>query len=121
MIDLSLDFQGVAGVEIYNANLGLRYGTENFSQDFYNNRWHGAGTSTTYPSANIGGGQNYRSNSFYVENGSYFRVRNAQLGYTFPKLISNKIKMSKLKSIAFISSANHNNCHAAQRKGRNCG
>ena len=104
-VDLSLDFQGVAGVEIYNANLGLRYGTENFSQDFYNNRWHGAGTSTTYPSANIGGGQNYRSNSFYVENGSYFRVRNAQLGYTFPKSISNKIKMSKLRLYANAQNA----------------
>jgi len=98
--DLTLDFQGVAGVQIYNANLGLRYGTENFSQDYYNKRWHGAGTSNTYPSVNIGGGQNYRSNSFYVEDGSYFRVRNAQLGYTFPKSITNKIKMSKLRIYA---------------------
>lgn len=95
--DLTLDFQGVAGVDVYNANLGLRYGTENFSQDFYNKRWHGAGTSNTYPSANIGGGQNYRSNSFYVENGSYFRVRNAQLGYTFPKSIMDRIKLNKLR------------------------
>lgn len=95
--DLTLDFQGVAGVDVYNANLGLRYGTENFSQDFYNNRWHGAGTSNTYPSANIGGGQNYRSNSFYVENGSYFRVRNVQLGYTFPKSIMDRIKLNKLR------------------------
>lgn len=103
--DLSLDFQGVAGVEIYNANLGLRYGTENFSQDFFNNRWHGAGTSNTYPSANIGGGQNYRSNSFYVENGSYFRVRNAQLGYTFPKTIAQKIKLTKLRVYANAQNA----------------
>ncbi len=103
--DLTLDFQGVAGVDIYNANLGLRYGTENFSQDFYNKRWHGVGTSNTYPSTNIGGGQNYRSNSFYVENGSYFRVRNAQLGYTFPKLISEKIKLSKLRIYANAQNA----------------
>lgn len=103
--DLSLDFQGVAGVEIYNANLGLRYGTENFSQDFFDNRWHGEGTSNTYPSANIGGGQNYRSNSFYVEDGSYFRVRNAQLGYTFPKLISDKIRLSKLRIYANAQNA----------------
>ena len=103
--DLTLDFQGVAGVQIYNANLGLRYGTENFSQDYYNKRWHGAGTSNTYPSVNIGGGQNYRSNSFYVEDGSYFRVRNAQLGYTFPKSITSKIKMSKLRLYANAQNA----------------
>src|SRR5690606_9846296 len=33
--DLSLDFQGVADVEVYNANKGLRFGSENFSKDFY--------------------------------------------------------------------------------------
>ena len=97
VFDLTIDFQGVAGVDIYNANLGLRYGTENFSRDFWENRWHGDGTSNTYPSANIGGGQNYRSNSFYVENGSYFRLRNAQLGYTLPADLSGKIKISKLR------------------------
>lgn len=96
-IDLTLDFQGVAGVQIYNANLGLRYGTENFSQDFYTHRWHGSGTSNTYPSTNLGGGQNYRSNSFYVENGSYLRLRNIQLGYTLPSTIAQKIMMSKLR------------------------
>lgn len=81
--DLAVDFQGVAGVDVYNALLGIRYGTENFSKDFYDNRWHGAGTSNAYPSANIGGGDNYKPSSFYVEDGSYFRIRNIQLGYTF--------------------------------------
>lgn len=95
--DLTVDFQGVAGVEIYNANLGLRYGTENFTQDYYNNRWHGEGTSTNYPSVNIGGGQNYRSNSFFVENGSYFRIRNIQLGYTLPTSIVSKWKINSFR------------------------
>jgi hypothetical protein len=95
--DLTLDFQGVAGVQIYNANLGIRYGTENFTKDFYDNRWHGEGTSTTYPSVNIGGGDNYKPNSFFVESGSYFRVRNAQLGYTFAKSITDRLKMKQLR------------------------
>jgi TonB-linked outer membrane protein, SusC/RagA family len=86
--DLTLDFQGVAKVDIYNANIGIRYGNENFSQDFYNNRWHGAGTSNTYPSANIGGGTNYLPNTFFVESGSYFRIRNLQLGYNLSNLFN---------------------------------
>ena len=98
--DLTVDIQGVAGVQIYNANLGLRYGTENFSQDFYNNRWHGSGTSNTYPSVNIGGGQNYRSNSFFVENGGYVRLRTAQLGYTLPSVITQKINITKVRVFA---------------------
>lgn len=95
--DLTVDFQGVGGVQVYNANLGMRFGTENFSKDFYDHRWHGDGTSTSYPSPNIGGGQNYVSNSFYVESGSYFRIRNLQLGYTLPREMTSKWKISKLR------------------------
>jgi TonB-linked SusC/RagA family outer membrane protein len=99
-IDLSLDFQGVAKVDIYNANLGWRYGNENFTKDYFDNRWHGEGTSNTYPSANIGGGSNYLPNTFFVQNGSYFRVRNAQLGYTFPDSFNEKLKIRKLRLYA---------------------
>jgi TonB-linked SusC/RagA family outer membrane protein len=81
--DLSVDFNGVVGVDLYNANKGLRYGNENFTENFWQNRWHGAGTSNTYPSVNLGGGMNYYINSWYVENGSYLRIRNIQLGYSF--------------------------------------
>jgi TonB-linked SusC/RagA family outer membrane protein len=96
--DLTLDFQGVAGVEVYNANLGYRFGNENWSKDFFDNRWHGDGTSNTYPSVNIGGGTNYLPNSFYVEDGSYFRVRTIQLGYTLPLKYADKIKAKSLRA-----------------------
>jgi TonB-linked SusC/RagA family outer membrane protein len=79
--DLTLDFQGVSGVSIYNGNFALRFGGENYTQDFYDNRWHGEGTSNVYPSVNVAG-NNSITNSFFVEDGSYFRIRNAQLGYT---------------------------------------
>jgi len=95
--DLTLDLQGVAGVEIYNANKGLRYGSENFSKDFYDNRWHGDGTSNTYPSANVGGGQNYYPNSWFVENGSYLRIRNVQLGYTIPRSLISRWKIERIR------------------------
>jgi TonB-linked SusC/RagA family outer membrane protein len=98
--DLAVDLQGVGGVDVYNANLGLRYGAENFTKDFFNNRWHGAGTSTTYPSANIGGGENYKPNSFFVESGAYFRIRNLQLGYTLPASVASKLFMKKLRVYA---------------------
>lgn len=98
--DLSLDFQGIAGVDIYNANLALRFGTENFTEDFYENRWHGSGTSNLYPSVYLAGGQNPRANSFYVEDGSYFRVRNAQLGYTLSPSLTNRWGINKLRIYA---------------------
>lgn len=103
--DLAVDFQGVAGVQIYNANVGWRYGNENYSKDFYDNRWHGAGTSNTYPSAKIGSSYNSKPSSFFVENGSYFRIRNVQLGYTLTgnKLLS-KAHISRLR--AFVNTQN---------------
>jgi TonB-linked SusC/RagA family outer membrane protein len=102
--DLTVDFQGVAKVDVYNANLGLRYGNENFSKDFFDNRWHGEGTSNTYPSASIGGGNNYLPNSFYVEDGSYFRLRNLQVGYTIPQRLVKKWGMQKMR--AYVNGQN---------------
>jgi hypothetical protein len=103
--DLTVDFQGVAGVDVYNANLGLRYGNENFTKDFFDNRWHGQGTSNSYPSANIGGGDNYRPNTFFVESGSYFRVRNLQLGYTLSSSMTDRWGIRKLRVYANAQNA----------------
>ena len=98
--DLALDFQGTAGVSVYNANIAYRFGNENFTQDFYDHRWHGEGTSTTYPSVNVGSTANAAPNSFYVESGAYFRVRNAQLGYTIPAAFLNTIGVKKVRFYA---------------------
>jgi hypothetical protein len=84
--------------------VGLRFGRENFTKDFYDNRWHGAGTSNEYPSAKIGGGDNYRPNTFYVEDGSYFRIRNMQLGYTLDSKITSRWKMNRIR--IFVNAQN---------------
>lgn len=102
--DLSLDIQGVAGVDVYNANIAYRFGNENFSKDFYDNRWHGAGTSTTYPSAAVGSTANSAPNSFYVEDGSYIRLRNVQFGYALPSMLMSKWKMQKVR--VFVDAQN---------------
>ncbi|MCZ4245618.1 SusC/RagA family TonB-linked outer membrane protein [Pedobacter punctiformis] len=102
--DLTLDFQGVAGIDIYNANIASRFGNENFTKDFYDNRWHGEGTSNTYPSVNLGTTANSAPNSFYVEDGSYIRLRNVQLGYVLPSALVNKWKMQRLR--VFVDAQN---------------
>ena len=45
----------------------------------------------------LAGGQNPRSNSFYVSDGSYVRIRNAQLGYTLPNGLVSSWKISQLR------------------------
>lgn len=94
--DLTLDFQGVAGVDIYNANKGIRFGNENYTKEFFENRWTGPGSTNAYPSANLSG-NNLNPNSYYVEDGSYFRVRNIQLGYTLPSEISRRANLQRLR------------------------
>lgn len=81
--DFAVDFQGVAGNEIYNFNRNQRFGNENWDYDFYKNRWHGAGTSNTYP-LTTNDQRIIKPNSFYVEDGSFFRLRNVQVGYSLP-------------------------------------
>jgi TonB-linked SusC/RagA family outer membrane protein len=103
--DLELDFQGRADVSIYNANLAYRFGNENFTQDFYANRWHGPGTSDTYPSVNIGSAANSAPNSFYVTSGAYFRLRNAQLGYNLPTSLVRKWKIQNVRIFANAQNA----------------
>jgi TonB-linked SusC/RagA family outer membrane protein len=103
--DLTLDIQGVAGVDIYNANLGYRFGNENFTKEFYDNRWTGPGSSNTYPSPKLGGSTNYLANSFYVESGAYIRLRNIQLGYSLPTAMITKWKMRKFRVFANAQNA----------------
>lgn len=95
--DLTLDIQGVAGVDVFNANLSNRFGNENYTSDFISNRWTGAGSSNTYASASLASGLNNAPNSFYVEKGDYIRLRNIQLGYTLPQAITSKWKAQKLR------------------------
>jgi hypothetical protein len=94
--DLQIDIQGVADVDVYNATKGVRYGNENYTEDFYQHRWHGAGTSNEYPSANLNG-PNLDPNSWFVEKGGYIRIRNAQLGYSLKKSLLERWKIQKIR------------------------
>ncbi|MBE0651770.1 MAG: TonB-dependent receptor [Bacteroidales bacterium] len=95
--DLNIFCQGVAGNKIFNENRLLEYVTENFDQTFYNNRWHGQGTSNTYPSVLINAGDPRTPSSYYIESGSYFRVKNIQLAYNFSKNIISRLHLEKLR------------------------
>lgn len=102
--DLTLDFQGVAGVDIYNANKGIRFGNENYTKEFFENRWTGPGSTNSYPSANLSG-NNLNPSSYYVEDGSYFRIRNIQVGYTLPAKIAQRAKVQRLRIYANAQNA----------------
>ncbi|MBW3466278.1 SusC/RagA family TonB-linked outer membrane protein [Arthrospiribacter ruber] len=56
-------------------------------------RWTGPGTSTTVPRLTTGQTRNTVFSDFYVEDGSFARLRNVQVGYTLPQSLTGKLKI----------------------------
>ncbi|PRX45696.1 SusC/RagA family TonB-linked outer membrane protein [Salegentibacter salegens] len=86
--DISMFIQGAYGHEIYNTNL---YDLEGMPRLFNSgvavlNRWTGEGTSNTIPRA-LGAPQNLNASDRFVEDGSYTRLKNLNIGYTFDENI----------------------------------
>ncbi|GAA5031292.1 SusC/RagA family TonB-linked outer membrane protein [Marivirga lumbricoides] len=68
------------------------------NQMAYNlNRWTGPGSTNEYPRLTTEGTQNTQFSDFYVEDGSYVRLNNVQIGYTLPVKWSETIKSSKVR------------------------
>ncbi|MCB0446372.1 MAG: TonB-dependent receptor [Gelidibacter sp.] len=85
--DLSVAVSGQTGNSILNRKRGEVIFTNdtNIDADLATNRWHGEGTSNSYPSsAGRRKGWNQRMSTFFVEDGAYFRIQNIQLAYTIP-------------------------------------
>lgn len=57
-----------------------------------------------YPRPNFGTGKNQNTQTRYLQNAAYIRLKNIQLGYTLPASITNKAYISKLRF--FISGEN---------------
>ena len=55
----------------------------------YLDRWTGPGTSNTAPRVTTGASSNTVFSDFYVEDGSFIRLQNVQLGYTFSNVPEN--------------------------------
>ncbi len=84
--DLSVFFQGISGNKvwaIWQQELNQPVIANGLAEAF-TNAWRGPGTSNYYPRLAISNANdNYRKSSWYVHDGSYLRLKNVQLGYTF--------------------------------------
>jgi len=96
--DIVVFGQGQAGNKIFQGLHRLDIANANYTTAALN-RWTGAGTSNTYPRIVDGDPNNnfaYNS-SFYLEDGSYFRIKNIQLGYTLPKSLISRVAMQRAR------------------------
>lgn len=95
-LDLTVDMMGVYGNEIYR-----NWGSSSYAQLNYRteqlNRWHGEGTSNWEPLLDPSHKINQEASTYFIEDGSFFRIRNIELGYNFDKRLLNRIKVQSLR------------------------
>ena len=96
--DLGIEFQGVYGNEIWRAwgNEGNGVNTYNFREARLG-RWTGLNTSNWEPRENTTTGWNNVNSSYFIEDGSYLRIRNIELGYAVPQKLIRKIAINNLR------------------------
>jgi TonB-dependent starch-binding outer membrane protein SusC len=101
--DISGFFYGSQGNDIFNYNKWWTDFWPSFqgqkSKDLLYNSWTEKNTGATVPKAS--NQSNFSTNnqvcSYYIEDGSYLRLKNLQVGYTFPKNMMEKIKIKSLR------------------------
>ncbi|MCK8520797.1 TonB-dependent receptor [Aquimarina sp. D1M17] len=97
--DVSMLFQGSQGNDIYNLT---KFWTDfsNFegarSIDYIENSWTPTNTNGTLPAFTLSGDESVGS-SYYIEDGSYVRLKNIVIGYTLGEKISSKLKLDKVR------------------------
>lgn len=94
-IDLSANVYAALGQEIIR-NYELQSSFVN-NLAYTKNRWTGPGSTNEYPRLTTAGSNNTQFSDFYVEDGSYVRLRNIQLGYTLPSSLTEKVKINSLR------------------------
>jgi len=101
--DFSMFWQGVAGQDVYN--------DQKFQTDFYSitdagsnkgNRmldaWTTANTGSDIPALTTNNvGNENRTSTYFVENGSYGKLRQVQIGYNLPEKLLKKVHMSSAR------------------------
>ena len=96
--DLSLSFTGVYGKDILNASkfYFMRFdGRHNVKADYLDAYWRGEGTTNSEPiiTSDISrNDRNFRLSDYYIEDGSYLRLKSLQLGYNFSPNLSGSFK-----------------------------
>lgn len=95
--DFSLLLIGTYGNDVFNGSQrqDLRYTNRPTT---ILDRWTGEGTSNKIPRYTwIDVNNNYRISDLYVEDGSFLRVKNVQLGYTLPENVQKRIRARGLR------------------------
>ncbi len=93
----SADFYGVYGNEVFRDwGNGSSFAPFNYRSERMD-RWTGPGTSNWEPRSYTGSAYNRENSTYMIEDGSFFRIRNVQVGYNFSKELVGRYKLEGLK------------------------
>jgi len=106
--DFSTLLTGSVGNDMLNAAKPyLMSGSGNYNSyaSVLTSAWNGEGSSNSQPRlSNDDPNQNFRYSDYYIEDGSFLRVKNVQFGYSFNETTTEKIGLTKAR--LFISAEN---------------
>jgi TonB-linked SusC/RagA family outer membrane protein len=95
--DLNLLFQGIAGLNMYTQNALTNITWEN---RVFSTRWRDAwtpeNTDTDIPSMKFNNSWDSSPSSFWVQEVNFIKLKNIQLGYTFPDGITSRLGLQKI-------------------------
>ena len=106
-VDLSISVLGTQGNEISNIRSFWLQNSNPIESNLARNRldrWSGEGSTNTEPRITTDLNDNSLYSDRYIEDGSYFRIRNIQLGYTIPESILSSFKIARAR--VYISADN---------------
>lgn len=96
-LDFNILLQGQGGCQIFNVSRRTDLYYVNLNKSILN-RWTGEGSTNKYPRFMFDSpNENYRVSDLWLEDGSFLRARNVQIGYTLPQAISRKAAISRLR------------------------
>ncbi|MBJ6145007.1 TonB-dependent receptor [Hymenobacter sp. BT559] len=105
-IDLSVFFQGVQGNKLYNqVNTDIEgfYRAFNLTERAATNYWTGPGSTNQFPRLSwTGASNNKQPSDRFLEDGSYLRLKNVQLGYTFNEKLLSAVRISSVRIYASV-------------------
>ena len=101
--DFTLFGTGAAGNDIYSCVYRTEHVRINSLKYFFENRWTPENTGASMPSiSNIATNVKFWSSTANVFDGSYFKIKQIQLGYTLPQSLLSKVHISSLRVFASL-------------------
>ena len=102
-VDLTVFGTGSYGNQIFNCINRPDYAASNrLKEVFYDNRWTAENKNGTVPRAGANNMDKYACSSAMVYDGSFFKIKQIQLGYTLPKSLINKVFLSHARIYASL-------------------